>query len=208
MSMKIAKKILAGTLALMSTFTAVSAEPVKSEKVTAVSENVKTEETKSKHKIVEKVLNVGILGAATIATVGGTVVLAKNILKIREEYKERIQNVRLNVSRQIFLYYLIPEAKNFINNLKETKQKESVNHLLDVLENERTMSKRDFMRKLDRASGLPEISEDKPWIIEEGVALNRCTIPKLTLVFLIANASNYPKIVYQRLKTLRKCYGN
>lgn len=44
MNMKIAKKILAGTLALMSTFTAVSAEPVKSEKVTAVSENVKTEE--------------------------------------------------------------------------------------------------------------------------------------------------------------------
>lgn len=192
MSMKTVKKILAGTLALMSTFTAVSAEPVKSEKVTAVSENVKTEETKSKHKIVEKVLNVGILGAATIATVGGTVVLAKNILKIREEYKERIQNVRLNVSRQIFLYYLIPEAKNFINNLKKTKQKESVKHLLDVLENERTMSRRDFMRKLDRASGLPEISEDKPWIIEEGVALNRCTIPKLTLVFLIANASNYP----------------
>lgn len=34
MSMKIAKKILAGTLALMSTFTAVSAAPVEIEKPT------------------------------------------------------------------------------------------------------------------------------------------------------------------------------
>lgn len=53
------------------------------------------------------------------------------------------------------------------------------------------MSRQGFMRELDRASGLPEISENKPWTIE-GVYLNRCVIPKLTLYLLIGNELNYP----------------
>ncbi len=150
MSMKIGKKILAGALAVMSAFMRVSAEPIRSKEMTTVSANVKKEDSKYR-----KAFIVGALGVAAIATVGG---LTNEILKIRK-------NVHLNVSRQIFLYYLVPEVKKFIDGFKETEQIESAKHLLDVLEKGGTMSRRDFMRELDRASGLPE-DKVKPCVYE------------------------------------------
>ncbi len=150
MSMKIGKKILAGALAVMSAFTMVSAEPIHSKEMTTVSANVKKEDSKYR-----KAFIVGALGVAAIATVGG---LTNEILKIRK-------NARLNVSRQIFLYYLVPEVKRFIDSFEETEQIESAKRLSDVLRDGRAMSRRDFMRELDRASGLPE-NKARPCVYE------------------------------------------
>lgn len=69
MNMKITKKILAGTLAVMNTFTAVGAIPANSEKLPAASANMKSE--KPKNQRTKKIIVAGTVGAAVGAVAGG-----------------------------------------------------------------------------------------------------------------------------------------
>ena len=130
MSMKITKKILAGTLALMSTFTAVSAAPVKIEKspVVPTSENNKNPEGKSTKKELAKVA--GIVGgaAAAVAAVGGAIVL------FREIFKTQNIKVPLGTSRKILECYMVSRDPNSkINELLEKyKETELVKALMDL----------------------------------------------------------------------------
>lgn len=78
MDMKITKKILAGALAVVSTFTVSAAEPVEIEKPTAVSANVTNEEPGSKHKILKGVLAAGAVTALAAGGIFGLVHFLSN----------------------------------------------------------------------------------------------------------------------------------
>ena len=114
MSMKIAKKILAGTLALMSAFTAVSAEPVKSETSFSDSTSVsnKNPEGESTKKKSAKGAAIAAGGAAAVAAaVGGAIVLFREIFKTHE-----VENngSLLETSRKILELYLIPGVREHV----------------------------------------------------------------------------------------------
>lgn len=133
MSMKIAKKILAGTLALMSTFTAVSAEPVKSETSSSDSTSVnnKNPEGKSTKKKLAKGAAIAAGGAAAVAAVGGAIALIRNIFKTREIE----ENWDLScVSRRVLWFYLTSEVRECVERNKDTKLGEALAYLFDVLD--------------------------------------------------------------------------
>ena len=104
--MKIAKKILAGTLALMSTFTVVSAEPENKENLLENSTNVENkkgennEKLKSKMNPFGKVLTVG----AVAGILAGAVV---EFFKRDTRYVESVYNF-------ILYCYSIPKVRNSI----------------------------------------------------------------------------------------------
>ena len=133
MNMKITKKILAGTLVLMNTFTAVSAEPVKSETLSSDSTSVnnKNPEGKSTKKKLAKGVAIAAGGAAAVAAVGGAIALIRNIFKTREIE----ENWDLSdVSRRVLWFYLTPEVRECVERNKDTKLGEALAYLFDVLD--------------------------------------------------------------------------
>ena len=139
MNMKITNKILAGTLALMSAFTSVSAEPLESEKLPAVSQNTKSE--KLKHKILKGALTVGAVGATAGLIFGGVFNLVcflykRDENKVDDEYeKERVK--LCSASDWVIYCYCIPQIRECIENFYETRETESscaFKYLFDVLD--------------------------------------------------------------------------
>ncbi len=144
MSMKIGKKILAGTLALMNTFTAASAEPVKVEKPT--DSFISTKEDKKPN--CESTLKELAKGAAITARVtaiaavgaliGGAIGLARNVNDPE----------LLEVSRRVFEWYLDPKVRKCVEKYKDTKLGKALKYLFDVWDKNRVANAYDFTRSL------------------------------------------------------------
>ena len=141
MSMKITKKILAGTLALMNTFTAVSAAPVKNETPSSDSTSAKSEKPndKSTKKELAKGAAIAAGGAAAVAAaVGGAIVLIREILKTHE-----VENngSLLETSRKILELYLIPGVREYVEKYKDTELGKALNYLFVVLDGSALVNK-------------------------------------------------------------------
>lgn len=150
--MRITKKILAGTLALMSAFTAVSAEPVKSEKPSAVSKNVNNEKWKREF-IEKKLIKYNTIAAGTLFAVAGLLGIVKLFSKDDKNYasedikdddskEDRIVNdceIVNNCESTIFGYYFASNIRKFIKDFTskeeaEIKLKESFICLFEFLD--------------------------------------------------------------------------
>ncbi len=128
--MKIAKKILAGTLALMSTFTVVSAEPVKNETPSSDSTSAKSEKSNDRSTKKELAKVAGIVGGAA-AVVGGAIVLFREIFKTHEVENNRSLSETLRRILECYLVSRDPNSK--INELLERyKETELVKALMDL----------------------------------------------------------------------------
>lgn len=152
MSMKTAKKILAGTLVLMNTFTAVSAEPVKSETLSSDSTSVnnKNPEGKSTKKKLAKGVAIAAGGAAAVAAVGGAIALIRNIFKTRE-IEENWD--LLEVSKRVLCFYLTSEVRECVERNKDTKLGEALAYLFDVLDGTEPVDKLRLIGSVECVNG-------------------------------------------------------
>lgn len=131
------KKILAVTLALMSAFVGVNAEPIKKEESPASFTSSKDE--KSKHKLWVKILTVG--AAVSLGGVFGVLKLLDKSGKNNSECEEEHYVVN-NIPDMVFCYYSIPEIKECIEKfIPRTEEEKSLQtdfiylfHVLDRTE--------------------------------------------------------------------------
>ena len=139
--MKITKKILAGTLALMNVFTVLSAEPVKNETPSSDSTSAKSEKPndKSTKKKLAKV------AAGTVATLCGAAALTGYIFRLREE-KERLKF--LYISHLVLAWYVLPGFKNCIK--KGGRLQEYTQYLFNVLSDKEAADKNHVKQALER----------------------------------------------------------
>ena len=186
MSMKITKKILAGTLALMNTFTAVSAAPVKNETPSSDSTSAKSEKPndKSTKKELAKGAAIAAGGAAAVAAaVGGVFAL------FREIFKTQNIKVPLETSRKILECYMVSRDPNSkINELleryKETKLVKALMDLFIALDVNGLVNKECVIRSLKCVDSYIGIFGHETGCIElrqffkEGLdkEIERCTI--------------------------------
>ena len=186
MSMKITKKILAGTLALMSTFTAVSAAPVKNETPSSDSTSAKSEKSNDKSTKKELAKVAGIVGGAA-AVVGGVIVLFREIFKTHE-----VENngSLLETSRKILELFLLskfcPDSKinELLEKYKETDLVKALRCLFGVLDGNGPVDKECVIRSLKCVDGYMGIFGHETECIElrqflkEGLneEIERCTI--------------------------------
>ena len=166
MSMKIAKKILAGTLALMSTFIAVSAAPVEIEKPTGSSTSAKNEESiaastknvndkNSKGKIKSKLFK----GVSITAGVFATLFAIPSTYNFLREEESCIDMVR-EFSCYIFSCYLYPDRRKFIEEHKDTKLGKIFIYIFDLLDGKRE-SKRPIEGLLELARTYRKICRNR-----------------------------------------------
>ena len=154
MSMKVTKKILAGTLALMSSFSAVSAEPVGIEESPNVSTSVNNEEaeakvkakTEAEAKLVRDAAMVGsTIGAAGVViaafvgeALGKLTAFYTNNKDLRENYSMSFHNNLCHVLQWFIIASNIPEFGEVIEKYGETyqdeeKKEEVLNLLFKIL---------------------------------------------------------------------------
>ena len=109
--MKITKKILAGTLALMNVFTVLSAEPIEIEKSPDTSTSKKNKEVKLKRKIFGKILT-----AALFSVIGfsGVVKLLSKDDKVSDSKYEEEYFVVNEPLDQVFYYCSVPKVREYI----------------------------------------------------------------------------------------------
>ena len=156
MSMKITKKILAGTLALMNTFTAVSAAPVKNETPSSDSTSAKSEKPndKSTKKELAKGAAIAAGGAAAVAAaVGGVFALFKCFLKQSEENKCACDYDKILVTlKNAFVWFSVGQHDERVENL--LKKSEDFEFLFNAMENKRgkTIDKQRIIQCLERFS--------------------------------------------------------
>lgn len=159
--LKIAKKILAGTLALMSTFTAVSAAPVEIEKPTGSSTSAKNEESiaastknvndkNSKGKIKSKLFK-------GVSITAGVFALPSTYNFLREE---EIYDMAYRFSRYIFACYLYPDYRKFIEEHKDTKLGKIFIYIFDLLDGKRE-SKRPIEGVLELARAYRKLCRNR-----------------------------------------------
>lgn len=129
--MEIAKKVLAVTLALMSAFTTVNAESVKSDKPTDSSISAKDEESTGKKLAKGAVITVGVVAIA--AAVGKIFSLIRNIPET--ETRETEENLMwFDFSYKIFEWYLDPEIRFVVKKYEDTELGKSLTYLFNVLD--------------------------------------------------------------------------
>ena len=150
MSMKVTKKILAGTLALMSSFSAVSAEPVGIEESPNVSTSVNNEEaeakvkakTEAEAKLVRDAAMVGsTIGAAGVViaafvgeALGKLTAFYTNNKDLRENYSMSFHNNLCHVLQWFIIASNIPEFGEVIEKYGKTYQnKEEKEEVLNLL---------------------------------------------------------------------------
>lgn len=142
MNMKITKKILAGALAVASTFTVSATEPVEIEKPTAVSANVTNEEPGSKHKILKGVL---AAGAVTALAAGGIFGLVHFLSKDDENKACDERKEELHYASDWVMYcYSVPKIRECIENFSKTRETESsraFKYLFGVLDGKEGLNK-------------------------------------------------------------------
>ncbi len=156
--MKITKKILAGTLALMNVFTVLSAEPVEIEKLPDTSTTAK--DKKSKHESIKKKLVKEVAKATgTAAAFCGVVALIRNIFKTCNE-KERIKII--DNSLIIFEWYSIAKIRDYIEKFSgESRLKEVLERLFSVLDgNAGLLNEQKIISDLEYAFHLIESGND------------------------------------------------
>ena len=138
MSMKIAKKILAGTLALMNTFTAVSAEPVKVEKPTDSSISTKEDKKPNRESTKKKLAKGAAIAAGGVAVVaaaaGGIFALIRNSVVEPSANSVIESSAILKVSRKVFEWYLDPKVREYVEKYKNIKLGRILANLFDVLD--------------------------------------------------------------------------
>ena len=130
MSMKIAKKILAGVLAGMNAFTSASAEPVKVEKPADSSISTKEDKKPNCESTWKKVAK----GAAITAGVTATAVAAVAIGGVIALNRYISDSGLLEVLHKVFEWCLDPEVRECVERCKDTKLGKVLKYLFDVLE--------------------------------------------------------------------------
>ena len=125
--MKITKKILAGTLALMNVFTVLSAEPIEIEKSPDTSTSKKNKEVKLKRKIFGKILT-----AALFSVIGfsGVVKLLSKDDKVSDSKYEEEHFVVNEPLDQVFYYCSVPKVREYI---ERNAQEANFIYLFNVL---------------------------------------------------------------------------
>ncbi len=148
MSMKITKKILAGTLALMNAFTAVSAEPVKVEKPTDSFISTKEDKKPNRESTKKKLAKGAAIAAGGVAVVaaatGGAIALIRNIFKTREI--EENLNPLPSSSGVLDCYLLLKlrsnsEIEELFEKYKETDFVKALTYLIGVLDGNESVDK-------------------------------------------------------------------
>lgn len=109
MNMKITKKILAGTLAVMNIFTTVGAIPANSEKLPAASANMKSE--KPKNQRTKKIIVAGTVGAAVGAVAGGLLGGFVDLIRAFYNINKEETHVKLSILCRVFEWYADPKIK-------------------------------------------------------------------------------------------------
>ncbi len=130
MTMKITKKILAGSLAVVSAFTAASAEPVKVEKPTDSFISTKEDKKPNRESIWKKVAK----GAAITAGVTATAVAAVAIGGVTALNRYISDSGLLEVSHKVVEWFLDPEVRECVERYKYTGLGKALKYLFDVLE--------------------------------------------------------------------------
>ena len=143
MNMEITNKILAGTLALMSAFTSVSAEPVKIEKPT--DSPIITQYEKSTGKKLVKGVIIAVAGVVAVAAGVGTGVLVRDIFETRRMEEN---GTFLDVSNKIFEWYSDPEVKSYVKKNKDTELGKTLTYLFDVLDGKKSTNRWCILRNL------------------------------------------------------------
>lgn len=151
MNMKLTKKILAGTLALMSAFTAVSAKPVDKENLTNTSINSRDEQVERKSGSIKKKLAAGFAGTAGVVI--GAVALFKYFLKQSEENKCACDYDKiLETLKRALLWFSVGQHDERVENL--LKKSGDFECLFKAMENKggKTVDKQRIIQCLERFS--------------------------------------------------------
>ena len=133
--MKIAKKILAATLAVASTVTILNAtEAIEIEKPPVVSTSAKSKKPEPE-SIKRKVVKGMTIAAGTAAALTGAATLTKDIFEICNE------KALLNISYVIFITYFNQRAKKCVEEHKNTELGEAFTYLFDVFDGKKSVNK-------------------------------------------------------------------
>ena len=118
MSMKIAKKILAGALAVVSAFTAASAEPVKIEKPTDSSISTKEDKKPNCESTLKELAKGAAItaGVTSIAAVGAVIGGAIDLIRNNKDV------VLLEASRKVFEWYLDLDTRLYVVRISTYKE--------------------------------------------------------------------------------------
>ena len=148
MSMKITKKILAGTLALMNTFTAVSAEPVKVEKPTDSSISTKEDKKPNRESIWKKIAKgTAITAGVTATVVGAAMMLAGGEIMGSFELFSKMGMEDRNffcILYDVLYGYSVSNSnirKYIRNDCKNTELRQALMYLFRVLDGEEVSNK-------------------------------------------------------------------
>ena len=143
MSMKITKKILAGTLALMNAFTAASAEPVKVEKPTDSSISTKEDKKPNRESIWKKVakgtaIAAGVTAGTAMMLAGGEIMGLFELFSKMGMEDENFYYILYDV----FYWYSVSDIREYIeNDCGNTELRQALMYLFRVLDGEEVLNK-------------------------------------------------------------------
>lgn len=194
--MKIAKKILATNLALMSAFAVSAAEPVEIEKPT--DSPIITKNEKSTGKRIVKGIAIGVAGTLVVAA---GVVAGLFVKDISETHKMDENGTFLDVSSKIFEWYSDPMIKSYIEKNKDTELGKALIYLFDILDGKESINNRRIIRNFKCVCRYMGISGNKSGCDELRRFLNeslnngvvRLSLECLTPDSMLAECSHLPR---------------